>query len=94
MLDDDELWRLRQIEQQIAGDDPALARALSRFEPVVRWRFHVALGALLVALGGVPAVVMADAVALTVWVLAVLGVSGALLACVGVCSAQGWFGSG
>ncbi|MET7426410.1 DUF3040 domain-containing protein [Dactylosporangium sp. NPDC005555] len=38
MLNDDELWRLRQIEQQIAGDDPALARTWSLFEPVMRWR--------------------------------------------------------
>lgn len=58
MLDDEELWCLRQIEQQVTGDDPALARALSRFEPVVRWRFRAALGLLIMANCGVPAAAM------------------------------------
>ncbi|MFG2043764.1 DUF3040 domain-containing protein [Dactylosporangium sp. NPDC048998] len=71
MLSDDEQWRLGQLERQLADEDPALARALSRHEPVRRWQVRLVTWATVAGGCGVPASVMAhDPVLLVVTLLA------------------------
>ncbi|MER7007712.1 DUF3040 domain-containing protein [Dactylosporangium sp. NPDC000555] len=79
MLNDDEQWRLGQLERQLADEDPALARALSRHEPVRRWRVRLVTWAMVAGGCGVPASIMARDPLMLVVTLLAFGVCCALM---------------
>ncbi|WP_432826386.1 DUF3040 domain-containing protein [Dactylosporangium sp. CA-092794] len=78
MLSDDERWRLWQLERQLADDDPALSRALTRFEPVRRWRYRLATAAMLSGACGIPAGLLARDLSLMLLTVSMLGVGAGL----------------
>ncbi|WP_432993482.1 DUF3040 domain-containing protein [Dactylosporangium sp. CA-233914] len=70
-----EQWQLAQVEREIAGDDPELARALSRLEPVRRWRTRLSTCAMLSAGCAVPASILAHDMPLAVISAGALGIA-------------------
>ncbi|MEV8516464.1 DUF3040 domain-containing protein [Dactylosporangium sp. NPDC051484] len=79
MLSDDERWRLGQLERQLADEDPALARALSRHEPVRRWQVRLVTWAMVAGGFGVPVSIMVGDPVLLVVTLLAFGVCCALM---------------